>query len=390
MTRAIRIAVAAALLCTLAPRARADRMPVEADEFAELIDKAYQANHLSEAWRLSERAVAAHPDDAALRHTYGYILHELAHFRKAAEQLERALTLDPDNRDIVVTLAWSQWASGNSDRARELSALATQKWPDDEEVIDLADNIATETRILSGKKLQHEHGSASDFVNRFCAKVEGGNLVDALLDDLDPELIDALVRSSPGAGARREWMKGFVKGITNSWNEQFANKGNRYHGYEVDNEAEEHPDGSVVVWVNLLMKRQWSAKDVDRIRRYFADPDLHHLIDPEMKRILDGLEPADRERYLAAQTAYWAASYAPLAFTVAKRGDRWYITDVVANKTAKLSELGTTVALLQDKGMVPTTDKPNFAYTLGKGVGKLLVALFLLWLVARIWRRITR
>ena len=369
-------------LCATARAPVAEETPLDATEYAERIDRAHDANRLSEAWRLSERAVLAHPDDPALRHKYGGVLGDVAHYREAAEQLERALALAPDDVDVdvMVGLAWSHWAAGNSARARAVSAAAIAKWPEDPQVLELDDNIQTEIRILSGEKLKYAPGSPGAFVNQLCARVAAGNLADVLHELIDPELLDELRRSTPMTGSTRDWARGSAKGLAKAWHRHFAGEGNIYRGYEVSNWPDAAEDGSTIVWVSILTQNKRSAQDVERMRIAFADPELAHLMRDDERRVLEGLEPADRERYFTAQQATVTSTYFPVAMSVARRDGRWVITDADLGGVMQLTKMAANIELLQDKGLVSRGDSPDLAGALAENLGKVVGVLLLLWL----------
>src|SRR5205814_4272568 len=67
-----------------------------------------QTGHLADAERWARGSVALHPDEAT-HFLLGAILHSSGKSAEAIEQLERVLTLNPDNLDAIGLLGWCKY-----------------------------------------------------------------------------------------------------------------------------------------------------------------------------------------------------------------------------------------------------------------------------------------
>jgi tetratricopeptide (TPR) repeat protein len=88
-----------------------------------------RTDRYGEALQMIEKALAAHPDDAAFVDSMGWVQYRLGNLDKALEYLRRAYALAEDG-EIAAHLAEVLWVKGERAEAEKMWRQALERWPD--------------------------------------------------------------------------------------------------------------------------------------------------------------------------------------------------------------------------------------------------------------------
>ena len=338
----------------------------------------------SEALREGKQAVDADPTSARARLAYGIVLRTVFRRGEAVQELERARTLAPDDGEVTVELAWALAETGKMDRARALAAVASKRWPD--KTADLEAWLDREQRIKNGAAESFPPGSAPAFVAGVMRKLTAHKVDEVLREDFDRAFIDRWAADSEVSSASSEE---FIAGLSDELEKVMKERshGASLHGYEVAAAASEK-GGKTYVAVGLLVDARPNASQLAMFEKAAADPSLPVPMDPNLARVLRGLEPADRPATLAGLGAQTVSSDVAIEFELSGKAGAWKITDVVETAGGlRLSGIMQTIHTLMKRGVVEQPRKRNRAYEIGQAVGRLLGSLLIIALVVALWRR---
>lgn len=338
------------------------------EESLELLD----AGKYSAALRSAERAVRRWPSSPTAHYEYGVVLRVVFRRADAMQELERARALQPDNGDVVVELAAVAAELGDLERARAL--LAEPPAGESEWFADVKAHIDRQARMRNGPRATFTPGSPSAFVAGVMRKLAEHEIEEVLRDDVDRAFTDrwaadSMVRSS----STDDYIEGLAGEVEQVMERQSA--GFVVRGYDVAAAATVR-DGRTVVAVTLLVDARNTPMQLELLAKAAADPSLPLPMDPEVMKVLRGLDPADRKLSLAAAGARTVSSEIPIEFELVGRTGAWKVADVIGTDTGqRLSEIMGVFRALVKRGVVPEPAQRSLAYRIGEGVGAVLLGL---------------
>lgn len=345
------------------------------------------AGKYSDALREGKQAAELDDGSARAHYAYGVVLRAVFRRGEAVQELERAQTLAPDDGDVVVELGWALAEIGKLERSRALAAVAKRRWPD--KAVDLAAWLEREQRIRTGPAAAFPPGSPSGFVAEVMRKLSDGKFEEVLRRDFDRGFMERWAGDSEVSPAD---LDEYIGGLSRQFEEMMEQRthGASLHGYEVAAAATER-DGRTYVGVALLVDSRPTATQLEMFEKAAADPSLPVPMDPNLAKVLRGLDPADRTASLAALGAQTVSSDVAVEFELGGRAGAWTITDIVETAGGlRLSRIMEVVQSLMKRGVVEQPRERNRAYQIGQAVGRLLGSLLVIGLIVALWRRSRR
>lgn len=383
----MRLALAVGL--ALALGARAARAEAPPDPAAEL-ERAYTGGEYSAALRLGAKLTAEAPGDVNAHYYYGLTLADVGDLDAAVAELERARALMPTSPEVLFALAGTV---GDERVAREHFEAARRLAPDHPQVAALEEQFEILLHAGAGVRGHFTAGSAEAYVEDVMEQLERGNPEQVILEHVARPTIVGLMAEMGGREPTAAEMREFVQGAVAAWRAGAADQVQRYHGFKVMRaEPPIAPGASAAeVTVEIVLERRVTGRQTQAMRAMYADPGTREMLDPQLVRLLDGLDPADEDKMFRRMIAgRQAPVMIPLALALVRDGGRWRIADFTM-EGQRLRDLLRRVDDLIDKGVVERPARKRDWFRIGQGVGRMLgiaIGLALVsWLIVRGRRR---
>ena len=99
-----------------------------------------RTDRYEEAYALIKRAIELKPDEPYVVDSMGWILYRMGRHQEALDQLQRAMSLNPDP-EIAAHLGEVLWVLGEKAEARKIWSTALEATPDDERLLDVIERF---------------------------------------------------------------------------------------------------------------------------------------------------------------------------------------------------------------------------------------------------------
>lgn len=316
--------------------------PTDADLQAAIAD-----GKISEAHRLAEQIVAAHPDDATAAYLYASTCMSMGLFDRGNQVLDVAIKAHPKDADLHGARADIAALHGDDATARREVTLALAIDPTQADALEVKKQYDVLDHYTAHSSPKPAAGSPSELVATMLAKLDGGAPAGEIAPMIDPGILANAPAALQQSGAA---MEEIVSGAVTAAHAQFDAGNYRFLAYEVGTDA---PDG--VVPVQLLIENRFTAERVAMVRKLFDDPQGAQMIDPETRQIFAGLDPADRDAAFDHLVGSRRLSLAELDVPVVKSGTSWVVADFKLNGMSVRDQLLPMLPHLMDTAGLDTT-----------------------------------
>jgi hypothetical protein len=302
--------------------ARAERVSPPPPTLAD-VQTALAAGQISEARRLGEQLVAAHPDDAKAAYfaasgdmAVGLLDEGLAH-------LDAALAKHPGEADLYGLRGSISQLRGDDAAARDAVGKALAIDPAQEDALEVKRELDLADAYVKHTTPALAPGSGPALVASLLGKIATGAPPEDVADFFDP----AILTNAPGGlPPTRDSLVALVRGAYEAADAQMSAGSYAFVAYRVAPDA----PGDVVT-VDLLIENRWTAERVAMMKKLFEDPQGRAMLDAESRQIFEGLDPGDRDAAFSRLIGTRRRALATMEVPVVAKGSSWVVSDLELN-----------------------------------------------------------
>ena len=302
--------------------------------------------HISDAHRIGEQVIAAHPTDASAAYLLASTCMSMGLFDHGNQVLDAAIKAHPKDADLHGARAEIAALRGDDATARREVTLALALDPAQADALDVKKQYDVLDHYTAHSSPAPAPGSPSEAVATFLGKLDRGAPASEIAAMLDPGILANAPAGLPRDGSAMEQI---VSGAITAARAQFAAGNYDFVAYEVGTDA----PGDVVP-VQVLIENRFTPERVAMVRKLFDDPQGQTMLDPETRQIFEGLDAADRDATFDRLIGSRRLALADVEVPVVKSGGAWVVADFKLNGMSVRDQLLPMLPHLMDTAGLDT------------------------------------
>jgi tetratricopeptide (TPR) repeat protein len=330
-----------------------------------------QEGRWGDVFKKSAQAVVRHPHHAMLRYYHGLMLMMTSQYQEAEREFRKAVELEPEFVEALVSLGENQDILGDDARAQESFQAALKLEPDHADAKTSLEAITKRRQLREATQPLFAEGTPQRVVQELMAAMKARTLGKRSAEFVSARGFAALLNKAglpDDERGRREFLMGVEKALDKS------NSG-QIQGYMVRGELKSEAGDDVQVTTDVLVEQTPGAQEIAQYRAVWNSPLADTMLNKDVLAIYRALPPEEQKAMMDRQLGQKQTSVVLAELKLRKESDGWRIYDagfgVPGTSWLRASDFMANLPQLAAVAGV-AHPKERTAYSVGYAIGQLI------------------